>query len=65
MLDAWASFPSRLGPRSSELFAPVSAPAALGEAVYLILSMGADKMLRFKPQNLITGLPIRQLESAS
>lgn len=29
MLDAWASFPSRLGPRSSELFAPVSAPAAL------------------------------------
>lgn len=36
-----------------------------GEAVYLILSMGADKILRFKPQNLITGLPIRQLESAS
>jgi hypothetical protein len=36
-----------------------------GEAVYLILAMGADKVLRFKPQNLITGLPIRQLEAAS
>lgn len=36
-----------------------------GEAVYLILAMGADKVLRFKPQNLATGLPIRQLEAAS
>ena len=36
-----------------------------GEAVYLILAMGADKAIRFKPQNLATGLPIRQLEAAS
>jgi hypothetical protein len=26
--------------------------------VYLILASGADKVLRFKPQNLVTGLPI-------
>jgi len=36
-----------------------------GETVYLILAMGADKVLRFKPQNLVTGLPIRALEPAS
>jgi len=31
-----------------------------GEAVYLILAMAGDKMLRMKPQNLLTGLPARQ-----
>ena len=31
-----------------------------GEPVYLILK---DKMLRLKPQNLVTGLPIRHLEA--
>jgi hypothetical protein len=36
-----------------------------GEAVYLILAMNADKMLRMKPQNLLTGLPIRHLEAVS
>jgi len=36
-----------------------------GEAVYLILAMDADKMLRVKPQNLITGLPIKHLEAAA
>jgi hypothetical protein len=36
-----------------------------GEAVYLILAMAPDKVLRMKPQNLLTGLPIRPLETAS
>ncbi len=36
-----------------------------GEPVYLILAMGADNVLRLKPQNLITGLPIKHLETAT
>ena len=36
-----------------------------GEAVYLILAMTGDKLLRFKPQNLATGLPVRHLEAAT
>ena len=36
-----------------------------GEPVYLILAMAADGVLRMKPQNLITGLPIRQKASVS
>jgi hypothetical protein len=36
-----------------------------GEPVYLILAMDADKVLRVKPQNLITGLPIKHLEAVS
>ncbi len=36
-----------------------------GEPVYLILAMTADKTIRMKPQNLITGLPIRHLEAVS
>jgi hypothetical protein len=34
-----------------------------GEPVYLILAMTADKLIRMKPQNLVTGLPIRHLEA--
>jgi len=30
-----------------------------GEPVYLIMAMTADNVLRLKPQNLVTGLPIR------
>jgi hypothetical protein len=33
--------------------------------VYLILAMGPDKVVRVKPQNLLTGLPIKHLEVAS
>jgi hypothetical protein len=33
--------------------------------VYLILAMGTDKAVRVKPQNLLTGLPIKHLEAAS
>ena len=38
---------------------------AKGEPVYLILAMTPDRVLRMKPQNLITGLPIAQLETVS
>ncbi len=34
------------------------------EPVYLILAMAPDKTLRVKPQNLLTGLPVRRLENA-
>ena len=30
-----------------------------GEPVYLMAAMTADKVLRLKPQNLVTGLPVR------
>ncbi len=33
-----------------------------GEPVFLILAMGDDRLVRMKPQNLVTGLPIRHLE---
>jgi hypothetical protein len=33
-----------------------------GEPVYLILAMTPEKSLRMKPQNLLMGLPVRQLE---
>jgi hypothetical protein len=34
-----------------------------GQPVYLILAMTPDRVLHVKPQNLLTGLPIRQLEA--
>jgi uncharacterized protein DUF6352 len=36
-----------------------------GEPVYLILAMTSDKTIRIKPQNLLTGLPVRHLEAVS
>lgn len=33
-------------------------PGASGKPVYLILAMTADQIVRMKPQNLVTGLPI-------
>jgi hypothetical protein len=38
---------------------------ARGETIYLILAMTPDRMLRMKPQNLVTGLPIAQIEAVS
>ncbi len=38
-------------------------PRLAGEPVYLILATTADGVLRVKPQNLLTGLPIRELET--
>jgi hypothetical protein len=35
------------------------------EPVYIIAAMTADRALRLKPQNLVTGLPIRCLEAVS
>ena len=35
------------------------------EPVYLILAMAGDGALRMKPQNLVTGLPIRELAAVS
>jgi hypothetical protein len=36
---------------------------ARGEPIYLILAMTPDRMLRMKPQNLVTGLPIAHFEA--
>lgn len=36
-----------------------------GEPVYLMTAMAADKVIRLKPQNLVTGLPVRHLEALS
>jgi hypothetical protein len=36
-----------------------------GEPVFLIMAMDQDKILRIKPQNLLTGLPIRHLEAVT
>jgi len=38
---------------------------AQGEPIYLLLAMAPDGLLRVKPQNLLTGLPIRQPEAVS
>ena len=35
------------------------------EPVYLILAITPARVLRVKPQNLVTGLPVRSLEAAS
>jgi hypothetical protein len=36
-----------------------------GEPVYLILATNGDKVIRMKPQNLVTGLPVKHLEAVS
>jgi hypothetical protein len=36
-----------------------------GEPVYLLAAVTADDVLRLKPQNLVTGLPIRQTEAVN
>ncbi|WP_050421069.1 DUF6352 family protein [Bradyrhizobium tropiciagri] len=35
------------------------------EGIYLILAMSPDRLVRMKPQNLLTGLPIKHLEAAT
>lgn len=35
------------------------------EGVYLILAMSPDQLVRIKPQNLLTGLPIKHLEATT
>jgi hypothetical protein len=36
-----------------------------GEPVYLILGISPEKLLRMKPQNLLTGLPVRRPEAVT
>ena len=36
-----------------------------GEPVYMILAMTPEKLIRMKPQNLVTGLPVRHLENVA
>lgn len=43
----------------------VMAEKVRGDPVYLILAMTGDKTIRMKPQNLVTGLPVRHLEAVS
>jgi hypothetical protein len=43
----------------------VVADKVKGEPIYLIVAMDNDKVVRLKPQNLITGLPIRHLEAVT
>jgi hypothetical protein len=34
-----------------------------GQPVYLLAATAADEVLRLKPQNLLTGLPVGQAEA--
>src|SRR5262249_3997638 len=34
-----------------------------GEPVYLVLAMTRDHLIRMKPQNLVTGLPVKRSET--
>jgi hypothetical protein len=43
----------------------VALERARGEPIYLIMAMTPDGAMRMKPQNLLTGLPIRHLEAVS
>jgi hypothetical protein len=43
----------------------VAVAQAKGKPIYLILAMALDRMLRLKPQNLVTGLPISHREAVS
>ncbi len=36
-----------------------------GEPVYLVLAMTKEHLIRMKPQNLVTGLPVKHLEAVS
>jgi hypothetical protein len=45
--------------------ADVAMEKVKGDPVYLILAMTPEKLLRFKPQNLVTGLPVRHLEAVT
>lgn len=43
----------------------VADDAVAGEPVYLILAMTLESVLRMKPQNLVTGMPIKRLEAVT
>jgi uncharacterized protein DUF6352 len=43
----------------------VALEAVGDDPIYLMLAMSADRIVRMKPQNLITGLPLRRMEAVS
>jgi hypothetical protein len=43
----------------------VALDKAKGEPIYLLMAMTPERTLRMKPQNLVTGLPIRNRETVS
>jgi uncharacterized protein DUF6352 len=43
----------------------VVADAMKDEPIYLLLAMTSEKLLRMKPQNLLTGLPVKHREAVS
>jgi len=51
--------------RVAALFRLTFANSGTVDAVYLILAMNAEKQLRVKPQNLLTGLPARDLAAVT
>jgi hypothetical protein len=55
----------RLTFRNAHAVAHAVLEQAKGEPIYLILAMTPDRMVRMKPQNLVTGLPIAHLEAVS
>jgi hypothetical protein len=34
-----------------------------GEPIYLVLAMNPERLIRMKPQNLVTGLPVKHIEA--
>jgi hypothetical protein len=34
-----------------------------GEPIYLVLAMTHERLIRMKPQNLVTGLPVKHIEA--
>jgi len=36
-----------------------------GEPIYLVLAMSREHLIRMKPQNLVTGLPVKRLEAVT
>ncbi|PTM39105.1 DUF6352 family protein [Bosea sp. 124] len=40
-------------------------PAAKGKPIYLVMAMSPDRIMRLKPQNLVTGLPLAIREMAN
>jgi hypothetical protein len=34
-----------------------------GEPIYLVLAMTRERLIRMKPQNLVTGLPVKHIEA--
>ena len=38
-------------------------PRVAGNPVYLILGMTPNRIVRLKPQNIVTGLPVRNMSA--